>query len=94
VVTPLAASRGAPALAVCGARDALLDVAGNAEDGEVHRDEEAADHAADVRRRALEITSPDRSVIFDNVYAEPHPLMTDQKAWLDAYETSFDGSDS
>lgn len=57
-------------------------------------DEEAADHAADVRRRALEITSPDRSVIFDNVYAEPHPLMTDQKAWLDAYETSFDGSDS
>jgi len=57
-------------------------------------DEEAADYAADVRRRALEITAPDRSVIFDNVYAEPHPLMTDQKAWLDAYETSFDGSDS
>ncbi|POH65900.1 thiamine pyrophosphate-dependent dehydrogenase E1 component subunit alpha [Cryobacterium sp. TMN-39-2] len=57
-------------------------------------DEEAADHAADVRRRALEITSPDRSVIFDNVYAEPHPLVVEQKAWLDAYETSFDGSES
>ncbi|MEC5184116.1 2-oxoisovalerate dehydrogenase E1 component alpha subunit [Cryobacterium sp. MP_3.1] len=57
-------------------------------------DEEAADHAADVRRRALEITSPDRSVIFDNVYAEPHPLVAEQKAWLDAYETSFDGSES
>ncbi|WP_297370351.1 thiamine pyrophosphate-dependent dehydrogenase E1 component subunit alpha [Cryobacterium sp.] len=57
-------------------------------------DEEAADHAADVRRRALEITAPDRSVIFDNVYAEPHPLVVEQKAWLDAYETSFDGSES
>jgi len=57
-------------------------------------DEEAADHAADVRRRALEITSPDRSVIFDNVYAEPHPLVVEQKAWLDGYETSFDGSES
>jgi 2-oxoisovalerate dehydrogenase E1 component alpha subunit len=57
-------------------------------------DEEAADHAADVRRRALEITSPDRSVIFDNVYAEPHPLVVEQKNWLDAYETSFDGSES
>ena len=57
-------------------------------------DEEAADHAADVRRRALEITSPERSVIFDNVYAEPHPLVVEQKAWLDAYETSFDGSES
>lgn len=57
-------------------------------------DEEAADHASDVRRRALEITAPDRSVIFDNVYAEPHPLVVEQKAWLDAYETSFDGSES
>ena len=57
-------------------------------------DEEAADHAADVRRRALEITSPDRSVIFDNVYAEPHPLVVEQKAWLDAYEGSFDGNES
>ncbi|WP_233199649.1 thiamine pyrophosphate-dependent dehydrogenase E1 component subunit alpha [Cryobacterium sp. N22] len=57
-------------------------------------DEEAADHAADVRRRALEITSPDRSIIFDNVYAEPHPLVVEQKAWLDGYETSFDGSES
>lgn len=57
-------------------------------------DEEAADHAADVRRRALEITAPERSVIFDNVYAEPHPLVVEQKAWLDAYENSFDGRES
>lgn len=57
-------------------------------------DEEAADHAADVRRRALEISSPDRSVIFDNVYAEPHPLVAEQQKWLDGYESSFDGSES
>jgi 2-oxoisovalerate dehydrogenase E1 component alpha subunit len=57
-------------------------------------DEEAADYAADVRRRALEITAPDRSVIFDNVYAEPHPLLDEQKAWLDAYETSFDRNET
>ncbi|MGO4104031.1 thiamine pyrophosphate-dependent dehydrogenase E1 component subunit alpha [Leifsonia sp. YAF41] len=57
-------------------------------------DEEAADYAADVRRRALEIRSPDRSVIFDNVYAEPHPLIDEQKAWLDRYESSFEGGDA
>ncbi|WP_308287626.1 thiamine pyrophosphate-dependent dehydrogenase E1 component subunit alpha [Cryobacterium inferilacus] len=57
-------------------------------------DEEAADYAADVRRRALDITGPDRAVIFDNVYAEPHPLVVEQKNWLDAYEASFDGSES
>jgi pyruvate dehydrogenase E1 component alpha subunit len=55
---------------------------------------EAADHAADVRARALDIHGPDRSVIFDNVYAEPHPLMTEQKAWLDRYEDSFEGDAS
>ena len=53
-------------------------------------DEEAADFAADARKRALEITGPDRSVIFDNVYAEPHPLVAEQKAWLERYEASFD----
>jgi len=54
-------------------------------------DEEAADYAADVRRRALEIRAPERSVIFDNVYAEPHPLINEQKAWLERYEASFEG---
>ena len=53
-------------------------------------DEEAADFAADTRRRALEITGPEQSVIFDNVYAEPHPLVAEQKAWLARYEASFD----
>ena len=54
-------------------------------------DEEAADYAADVRRRALEITAPERSIIFDNVYAEPHPLVAEQKMWLERYEASFEG---
>lgn len=52
-------------------------------------DEEAADFAADTRRRALEVTGPEQSVMFDNVYAEPHPLVAEQKAWLARYEASF-----
>ncbi|TFD29604.1 thiamine pyrophosphate-dependent dehydrogenase E1 component subunit alpha [Cryobacterium sp. TMT1-51] len=57
-------------------------------------DEEADDYAADVRRRALDIHSPDKTVIFDNVYAEPHPLIQEQQAWLDRYEASFEGGDA
>lgn len=56
-------------------------------------DEQASDFAADARRRALEVVGPDLAVIFDNVYAEPHPLIDEQRAWLDAYEASF-GEDS
>jgi len=54
-------------------------------------DEEASDVASDVRRRALEITIPTREKIFAHVYSEPHPLMSEQAAWLDAFENSFDG---
>jgi 2-oxoisovalerate dehydrogenase E1 component alpha subunit len=50
---------------------------------------EAADFASDARRRTLELGTPPTSLIFDNVYSEPHPLMTEQKAWLDNYEASF-----
>lgn len=52
-------------------------------------DQYAADFAADVRKRSLELQAPDRSVIFRNVYAEPHPLMAAQEAWLAEYEGSF-----
>ncbi len=56
-------------------------------------DAEAADFASDARRRTLEVTAPGDEVIFDNVYAEPHPLVTEQKAWLEQFEASFeDGS--
>ncbi|QTX06223.1 thiamine pyrophosphate-dependent dehydrogenase E1 component subunit alpha [Agromyces archimandritae] len=52
-------------------------------------DAEAADIAADVRRRTLELPSPPRRAIFEHVYSEPHPLMEAEAAWLDAYEASF-----
>ncbi|MBT2517199.1 thiamine pyrophosphate-dependent dehydrogenase E1 component subunit alpha [Agromyces sp. ISL-38] len=57
-------------------------------------DREAADVAADLRRRALDLVAPTREVIFKHVYSEPHPLMTEQSAWLEAYESSFEGGSS
>ncbi|WP_353826968.1 thiamine pyrophosphate-dependent dehydrogenase E1 component subunit alpha [Agromyces sp. SYSU T0242] len=54
-------------------------------------DEEAADLAADVRARALEITAPPRSEIFEHVYHEAHPLMEAQAKWQAEYEESFEG---
>ncbi|HEV7948502.1 MAG TPA: thiamine pyrophosphate-dependent dehydrogenase E1 component subunit alpha [Glaciihabitans sp.] len=50
---------------------------------------EAEDHAADVRHRTLELETPPTGLIFDHVYSEPHPLMAEEKAWLAAYEESF-----
>ncbi|MET0726275.1 MAG: thiamine pyrophosphate-dependent enzyme [Leifsonia sp.] len=52
-------------------------------------DAEAEDFAADARRRALEIVAPDQDVIFDNVYAEAHPALAEERAWFEAYEASF-----
>jgi pyruvate dehydrogenase E1 component alpha subunit len=57
-------------------------------------DVEAADFAADVRRRTLDIRGPEKDIIFDNVYAEPHPRIDEQKAWLERYEASFEGGES
>ncbi len=54
-------------------------------------DAEAAQVAADLRRRALELTAPTREKIFAHVYSEPHPLMAEQSAWLEAYESGFEG---
>ncbi len=54
-------------------------------------DAHAADVAADLRRRALGLTAPTREKIFAHVYTEPHPLMAEQSAWLDAYESGFEG---
>jgi pyruvate dehydrogenase E1 component alpha subunit len=50
---------------------------------------EAEDLAADVRARTLQLGLPSNDLIFDNVYSEPHPLMTEQKQWLENYESSF-----
>lgn len=54
-------------------------------------EEYAADLAADVRKRLLELPNPDRASMFKNVYSEPHPVTEAQLAWLDAYENSFGG---
>ncbi|MFC7787813.1 thiamine pyrophosphate-dependent enzyme [Microbacterium sp. MAHUQ-60] len=52
---------------------------------------EAADAAEDLRARTVELTSPPRNLMFDHVYSEPHPLVQEQRAWLDDYEASFEG---
>ncbi|HEY1104939.1 MAG TPA: thiamine pyrophosphate-dependent dehydrogenase E1 component subunit alpha [Agromyces sp.] len=57
-------------------------------------EQEAADLSADVRRRTLELEAPTRETIFSHVYSEPHPLMTEQLAWLDTFETSFEGGEA
>ncbi|NNC12477.1 pyruvate dehydrogenase (acetyl-transferring) E1 component subunit alpha [Planctomonas sp. JC2975] len=53
-------------------------------------DEEAADYAADIRRRTLEIAVPTAELIFDHVYSEPHADVVEQQAWLERYEKSFE----
>ncbi|MGB3374704.1 MAG: thiamine pyrophosphate-dependent enzyme [Microbacterium sp.] len=52
---------------------------------------EAADAAEDLRARTVELTAPTRNLMFDHVYSEQHPLVDEQRAWLDDYEASFEG---
>lgn len=54
-------------------------------------DEEGEDIAADVRRATVKLTPPSVDVMFDNVYREPHPVTTAQKAWLEQYEAGYEG---
>lgn len=49
----------------------------------------ARDFAADARRRCLELAAPVVDDLFDHVYAEPHPVIEEQRAWLARYEASF-----
>ena len=55
---------------------------------------EAEDLAADVRARTLVLQDPPTSKIFSHVYSEPHALMDEQAAWLDAYRASLDDDDA
>jgi pyruvate dehydrogenase E1 component alpha subunit len=50
---------------------------------------EAEDFAADIRHRTLLLQPPAPATMFDNVYSEPHPVMAEQKLWLERYEASF-----
>lgn len=52
-------------------------------------EEEAADLAADTRRRTVTLPNLPLTKIFDSVYSEPHPVIDEQRAWLEAYEAGF-----
>jgi pyruvate dehydrogenase E1 component alpha subunit len=52
---------------------------------------EGEDLASDVRRRTLALESPPADKIFAHVYSDAHPLIDQQRAWLEAYESSFEG---
>lgn len=52
-------------------------------------EQEANDFASDVRRRVMELEPPDVTEIFDRVYSEPHPLIDEQRQWLQQYEASY-----
>ena len=47
--------------------------------------------AADLREKTFAMTEPPMELMFDHVYSEPHPLIDEQKAWLQAYEESLGG---
>ncbi|OCG73490.1 thiamine pyrophosphate-dependent enzyme [Microbacterium sediminis] len=55
-------------------------------------DAEAAAFAEDVRVRTLALEGPSPESMFAHVYSDPHPLMTEQAAWLADYEASFEGA--
>ena len=69
---------------------AFLSARGVGDDWFDSVDEEAADYAADIRHRTLELVAPAADVIFDHVYSEPHATMAEQQAWLERYEDSFE----
>lgn len=52
---------------------------------------EAADYAADARRRTVELGTPPLEKIFEHVYSEPHPTVDAQRAWLQNYERQIGG---
>ncbi len=76
-------ARLATHLRALGVTDALL----------AEQQQQADDLAADMRREALAAGVAASDDIFDFVYAEPHPLMTEQKRQLAEFEAGF-GSDA
>jgi len=53
-------------------------------------EEEAKQYAADLRRRCLQLPDPEPGAIFEHVYAEPHPLITEEQREYAAYLESFE----
>lgn len=56
-------------------------------------EDEATEAAEDLRARTLTLSDPTRESMFAHVYTEPHPLMDEQRRWLDEYESSFEGTE-
>ncbi|HYN30157.1 MAG TPA: pyruvate dehydrogenase (acetyl-transferring) E1 component subunit alpha [Dermatophilaceae bacterium] len=51
---------------------------------------EAAELGASVRTRCLALPDPEPTAMFDHVYAEPHPLVEEERAAFTAYHSSFE----
>jgi pyruvate dehydrogenase E1 component alpha subunit len=49
--------------------------------------------AAKVRAEVLAMTGPEMVQSFNNVYADPHPLVAEELAWHREYEAGFADSD-
>ncbi len=63
-------------------------------------DREADELAARIRKGVQDMPDPDVDVMFDHVYAEPHPFyaephpgLAEEKAELHAYEAGFEGAE-
>lgn len=67
---------------------------GHAEDFFTEVDAEAAAYAEDIRVRTLAVPVPERGLMFDHVYSEPHPVVEAQRRWLTEYEADLDGAGS
>ena len=47
--------------------------------------------ATELREKTFAMTEPSLELMFDHVYSEPHPLIEEQRAWLQGYEESLGG---
>ena len=45
--------------------------------------------ASEIREATFALPDPQLGAMFDHVYSEPHPLIEEQKAWLQGYEESL-----
>ena len=50
--------------------------------------------ATELREKTFAMTEPPLELMFDHVYSEPHPLIEEQRAWLQGYEESLGGHSS
>jgi pyruvate dehydrogenase E1 component alpha subunit len=70
---------------------ALLHGEGLADDGFESRVSDAAEAAAaDLRRGCLSMDDPGPDALFDHVYADPHPLLEEERAAYADYLAGFD----